>query len=109
MATTLRVLAQLAPSAGSETTLYTCATTSAVISSLFVCNTSSSTADTFTVRICVAGAADVAKQIIFSASSINPSTTLSIVAGITVANTDVIKVTSTNGTTSFSIFGQENS
>ena len=109
MATTIKVLGQLAPASGVETALYTSATTSVVISSLFVCNRSGSTADTFTVRICVAGAGDTNSQIIFSNTSIAPSTTTAVVAGITCANTDVIKVTSTNGTSSFSLFGQENS
>lgn len=105
---TIRVLAQSAPSAAAETALYTCATTSAVISSLFICNTSSSTADSFTVRICIGGAGDTAAQILFASAPIPANTTLPVVAGITCANTDVIKVTSTNGTTSFSLFGQEN-
>lgn len=105
---TIRVLAQSAPVATVETALYTCATTSAVISSLFVCNTSS-TADTFTARICVGGAGDAAKQLLYSGTPIPGNTTLAVVVGITMANTDVMKMTSTNGTTVFSAFGQENS
>ena len=106
---TLRVLGQLAPSAAAETALYTCATTSAVISSLWICNTSNSTPDTFTIRVNVGGAGDTAKQILFFEAPLPPNTSLPVVTGITLANTDVIKVTSTNGTCSFSIFGQENS
>lgn len=109
MAITLRVLGQLYPSAATETTLYTCATTSAVISSLVICNQSASTADTFTVRICVAGAGDSTQQVIFSNANIPPNTMVPLTAGLSLANTDVIKVTSTNGTCSFNLFGQENS
>ena len=109
MAITLRVLGQLAPAAGIETALYTCATTSVVVSSLWVCNTSSVASDNFTIRICVAGAGDDPKQLLFSAATIPPGTGFSIVAGLTLASTDVIKVTSSGGLTSFSLFGQENS
>jgi len=109
MAITLRVLGQVFPSAAVETTLYTCATTSAVISSLVICNQSVSTADAFTVRICVAGAGDSTKQVLFSNANLPPNTMVPLTAGITLANTDVIKVTSANGTSSFNLFGQENS
>jgi len=109
MPATLRVLAQAFPTATVETVLYTCGTTSAVISTLVICNTSSSIADTFTVRICVGGAADSNEQLIFSAASIPAGTMLPVTIGITLANTDVVKVTSTNGTCAFNMFGQENS
>jgi len=109
MAATIRVLGQSAPAATIETALYTCGTVSAVISSLFICNTDPGTPDTFTVRICVAGAGDNIKQVIFYNSPIPAATMINVVAGITLANTDVIKVVSTNGTCSFSVFGQENS
>jgi len=108
MAITLRVLGQVFPSATVETTLYTCATTSAVISSLVICNTSASTPDTFTVRVCVAGAVDDNKQLIFDNATIPAGTMLPVTIGITLASTDVIKVTSTNGTCAFNLFGQEN-
>ena len=101
MAATIRVLGQVAPSAASETSLYTCATTSAVASSLWVCNTSSTTPDTFSVRVCVSGAADNIKQLLFYLVTIPPNTSLSIVAGLSLANTDVVKVFATNGTCSF--------
>lgn len=109
MAATIKVLGQVAPSATVQTALYTCGATSAVVSSLFICNTDPSNADTFTIRISVANAADNIKQVLFYNSPIPAATMLNIVAGITLANTDVIKVVSTNGTCSFSAFGQENS
>lgn len=109
MTATIRVLAQLAPSAATETALYTCATTSVVISTLVICNTSVSAPDTFTVRICVAGAADNDKQLIFNTATLPAGTMLPVTVGLTLANTDVIKVTATNGTCAFNLFGQENS
>ena len=109
MPTTLRVLGQAFPSAAVETALYTCATTSAVISTLVICNTSLSTPDTFTVRVCVGGAVDTNAQLLFDSTTIPAGTTVPVTIGMTLANTDVIKVTSTNGTCSFNAFGQENS
>jgi hypothetical protein len=108
MSAILRVLGQLYPSAGVESVLYTCATTSVVISSLIVCNISPSN-DTVSVRICIAGAADTNAQLIYSNILILGNGALDLTAGITLATTDIIKVKSTNGTCSFQIFGQENS
>ena len=109
MPTTLRVLGQSAPTAAVEAALYTCGTTSAVISTIVVCNTSSTTPDTFSARINVAGAGDTPKQLLFSLAPVPPNTTVTATIGITLANTDVVSVLSTNGTTVFSVFGQENS
>ena len=106
MPATIRVLAQLYPAAGVETALYTCATTSVVISTLMVANTAGTT-DTITVRICIANAADTPSQL--SGTSVSPNGVLSLTAGLTLASTDVIKVTSVNGTCAFQVFGQENS
>jgi hypothetical protein len=105
---TIRVLGQSAPSASIETVLYTCGATSTVVSSLFICNTSPSAMDSFSVRVCINGAGDAVAQILFAQAAIPPTTTAAIVAGLTLATGDVLKVTSTNGTTSFSLFGQEN-
>ncbi len=109
MAVTIRVLAQAFPTATVETALYTCATTSAVISTLAICNTSVGSPDNFTIRVCVAGAGDSNEQLLFNSASIPAGTMLPVTIGITLANTDVIKVTSANGTCAFSAFGQENS
>lgn len=107
MPTTIRVLGQEAPAAATETPLYTCAKTSAVISTLTVCNTSQNTPDTFSIRVNVNGAADTPKQIVFSYATVWPNTTVSITVGFTLATGDIINVTSTNGTCSFNLFGQE--
>lgn len=61
------------------------------------------------MRVCVGGAADNAKQLLYSSAPIPGNVTLSVTTGITMASTDVMKVTSTNGTTVFNLFGQENS
>jgi hypothetical protein len=109
MAAIYRVLAQLAPSAAAQTTLYTCATSSVVISSLLVCNSDNSVADAVTVRINIGGVGDDPKQLVFAGLPVMPNGTVDLTAGLTLANGDVIKVTSANGTSSFNLFGQENS
>jgi hypothetical protein len=91
-----------------ETALYTCATTSAVISTLNICNFSGSS-DVFSVRVCVAGAGDANEQYIFANAVIPANTTVPYTSGITLADTDVIRVVSTNGNCAFQVFGQENS
>jgi len=108
MAATIRVLGQAYPTATVEATLYTCAKTSVVISALMVCNTSV-TPDMIAVRICIAGASDTNAQLLFSGTPVGPNGVINLTAGLTLANTDVVKVTSTNGTTAFQLFGQENS
>ena len=108
MAITIRVLDQAYPTATVEMTLYTCATTSVVVSALMVCN-NSVVPDTITVRICVGGAANNNKQLLFSGTPVGPNGVINLTAGLTLANTDIIKVTSTNGTCAFQLFGQENS
>ena len=107
MASILRVLGQSYPAAATETDLYACGTNSAVISTLTICNKSGS-ADAVTVRIAVAGVASVDKQLIVAGTNLAANSTMSMTIGITLAHLDVVRVTSTNGTTAFNIFGQEN-
>jgi len=107
MASILRVLGQAYPTANVETTFYTCATNSVVISTFFICNSGPSQ-DLVSARICVGGASSDNKQLLCSNLVIGGSSILEITAGLTLANTDVIKVTSQTGTTTFQLFGQEN-
>ena len=107
MAGTFRVLAQLYPTAAVETPFYVCNANSVVISSFMVCNLAG-ISDTLYVRICVANASNNNAQILYSNLSILGNGVLELTAGLTLANSDVIKVTSTNGTCSFQLFGQEN-
>ena len=109
MATALKVLGQAYPTATVETALYTVpAATSTVVSSLVICNTSG-TADTVTIRVAVGGAGSANKQLILSGVSLAGNSSISMTVGITLATADVIRVTSANGTSAFSAFGQENS
>jgi len=108
MGAILRVLGQAYPTANTQTTLYACGTTSAVVSTFSMANTAGN-ADVITARIAVGGEADNNKQLLFSNLIIAANSVLQLTAGFTFANTDILKVTSVNGTTSFQLFGQENS
>jgi len=102
---TYKVLAQSAPSATTATTLYT-ASNATIVSSLNVANTGGA-ADT--VRIAVRPAAATLANLHYLVYGVQvPSgAILTFTGGITLANTDVITVYSTTGTSSFSAFGSE--
>jgi hypothetical protein len=106
MTDTFKVLGQSYPSAATITTLYTVpAATSAVISSVVICNLSTTAADSVSILIKIAGAATSNQQYILSLLPMQPNNTYSAVLGISLATTDVISCFSTNGTCSFNIFG----
>lgn len=107
MSQTYKILAQSHPSATTLTDIYTVpALTSAVISSLVVCN--QSTATSFRVSVAVAGAADNVKQYLFFDAAIQANETQPYVLGISLATTDVLRVYATLATLSFNVFGVEN-
>lgn len=108
MATTLKVLGQSNPSATTLTTLYTVpASTSAVCSTLTVCNRSA-TATTFRVAVRPAGAGISNEHYLYYDVTIAGNDTFAATLGITLATTDVVSVYATLATLSFSLFGQEN-
>jgi hypothetical protein len=107
MGATAKVLGQAAPSATTETTLYTVpASTSAVVSTLTVCNRSA-TATTFRISITVGGGATADKDYLYYDTPIGGNDCFQDTAGITLATTDKIKVYATLATLSFQAFGQE--
>ena len=96
MSDSLKVLGQLAPSATTETVLYTVPDMSqTTVSSIVVCNRSGS-ARTYRVNVSVAGATTLAAN-----------TTEAHVIGITLNQTDVVKVYASSGDLSFNLFGCE--
>ena len=105
--TTYKVLAQSAPSATTNTDVYTVpAATQAVISTIVVCNRSTSSA-TYRIAVRPAGAAIanqhyIAYDVILAASD---STTLTL--GITLAATDVVTVYMSTANQSVSVFGSQ--
>lgn len=113
MATTYKTLSQSFPAATTLTAVYTVpVSTSTVISSLLVCNHSTTVTDLIRVSISVNGAADATMQYIYGGSSGNglpvaPNDTFSAQLGITLGAGDIIRVYSVSGTTSFNLFGSE--
>lgn len=106
MATTYKVLAQAAPSATTETTLYT-AGSAAVVSTIAVCN-QAGTAGTY--RIAVRPAADgttAQKHWVVYGATVPANDSIMLTVGITLAASDLIRVYASSGNMSFSAFGSE--
>lgn len=106
MATVYKVLGQVNPSATTATTLYTVpSATSAVCSTLAVCNIGVSTKYRVSVR--PAGATQANAHYLVYDASINANDSILLTLGITLASTDVVTVYSGTNTLSFSLFGGE--
>jgi hypothetical protein len=108
MALQIKVLGQLNPAGNTNTTLYSVPSdTSAVISTLNVCNYSTSSA-TFSIAIRPSGEALASKHYFSFNTSLAGNESLGITAGITLAATDVVTVSANTSNVSFSVFGSEN-
>ena len=106
MATVYKVLGQSAPSANSDSTLYTVpASTSAVASTLSVCNRGVST--TFRVAVRPAGATLANTHYVVYDNYVNAGDAVFLTLGITLATTDVVTVRAGTADMSFSLFGSE--
>lgn len=106
MANAYKVLGQSAPAATTATTLYTVpASTSAVASTLAVCNRSTST--TFRVAIRPAGATLANQHYIVYDNYVNQYDSVFLTLGVTLATTDVVTVYAGSANLSFSLFGTE--
>ena len=107
MADTLKVLAQSAPAATTETTMYTVgAGKEATISTLTVCNRAATTAS-FRITVAVAGAVTANNQYIYYDQAIDGNSSFAVTIGITLAATDVIRVYASTANLSFNLFGVE--
>jgi len=108
MPTAYKVLAQSAPSATTETTLYTVpAGTSAVISTISVTNQAGSSG---TYRIAVRPAADAStaqKHYIVYGATVAASDSIMLTLGLTLAAGDLVRVYASSANMSFSAFGSE--
>jgi len=106
MATTYAVLGQSAPSGATDTALYTVpSATSAVVSTLSVCNRGVST--TFRVAVRPAGATLANQHYIVYDNFVNAGDAVFLTLGITLAATDVVTVRAGTADMSFSLFGSE--
>lgn len=107
MATTYKVLGQSAPSATTATTLYTVpSSTSAVVSTINVCNRSNVT-DTFRIAVRPAGASLATSHYIAYDTNVGANESLSITIGVSLATTDVITVYAGTANLTFNAFGAE--
>jgi len=106
MATTYKVLGQSNPAATTLTSLYTVpSSTSAVCSTLSICNQGVSA--TFRVAVRPAGAAIAAQHYVVYDNWVNAGDTIFLTIGATLATTDVVSVYSSTATMSFNLFGSE--
>ena len=106
MADTWKVLGQAAPSATTETDLYTVpGSTSTTISSIVVCNRGS--AATFRISVSAGGGATANKDYLYYDLAIPANDTFAGTLGITLAATDVVRVYASTANLSFSVFGVE--
>lgn len=107
MPTNYKVLGQSAPSANTDTTLYTVpASTQTVISTVNVCNRGSAVA-TFRIAVRPGGAALANQHYQAYDISIDPNSTVPWTIGITLAATDVVTVRASTTDLSFTAFGGE--
>lgn len=108
MATTsYKVLGQVAPSATTETDLYTVpAATETIVSSIVVANRSTSDA-TFRLSVSVNGAATATKDYLAYDITIPANGQYTATLGITIDATDKIRVYASSANVSFSAFGSE--
>jgi hypothetical protein len=102
-----KTLGQAAPSATTETDLYTvAASTETIVSTIIVTNRSASDA-TFRISQSVAGGATANKDYLVYDSTIPGSGFITLTLGITMAATDKIRVYASSANLSFNAFGTE--
>ena len=109
MATTLKILGNALPSNTSNAALYTVpSSTSAVVSSIVVCN-QTTTAATCRIGADAGGDGPATSDWIVYDVSVGPNETIAFTLGVTLATTDKIWIrTGTASALSFAAFGQEN-
>jgi hypothetical protein len=107
MPQTHKVLGQQSPSATTLTTLYTVpASTSAVISTLVVCNTASG-ATTYRIAVRPAGATVATQHYVAYDAALPANDTVTLTLGVTLATTDVISVYAGAASVAFAAYGVE--
>ena len=113
MATTYKVLGQAVPAAttaagaaSSLTTLYAPSGVSAVLSTITICNQTTS-AVTYRVSVRVAGAADTPKQYVAYDISLPATATDTLTLGMTLATTDIVSIAASSTSVSFNAYGSE--
>jgi hypothetical protein len=108
MPTVYKVLGQAAPANTSNANLYTVpASTSAIVSTLVIANTTA-TAALAEVYVRIAGAAAATSNAVLYDASIPANSTATFTLGMTLATTDIITIqTATANALTFTAFGSE--
>jgi hypothetical protein len=107
MAIIYKVLGQSNPAANTNADLYTVpSATSAVCSTLVVCN-QSSTAASFSIAVRPSGAAISNTHYLAFNSNLNSNDSVTLTIGMTLAATDVVTVRASTTSVSFNLFGSE--
>ena len=107
MAITYKVLAQSAPSATTNTDVYTVgAGKQAVVSTITVCNRAASAA-TYRIAIRVAGSALSNEEYIVYDTQVPANDTISLTLGVTLGAADVVTVYASTANLTFTAFGSE--
>ena len=107
MPTTYKVLGQVAPSATTATTAYTCpSATQTIISSIVIANRNSSAA-TFRIAIRPNGATLANEHYIAYDVTVGASDSTVLTLGITIDASDVVTVYASTANLSFNLFGSE--
>ena len=107
MPTVYKVLGQSAPSATTDTSLYTVpSATSSVVSTIAVANRAATSA-TFRIAIRPAGETIANKHYIAYGSTVAANDSITLTLGISLATTDVITVYASTANLSFNAFGVE--
>jgi hypothetical protein len=107
MTTKYKVLGQSNPSAATPTTLYTVpAANSAVISTLNICNLST-TGGTFRLAVSPAGATLANSHYLAYDTALGASDSIAITLGMTLDATDVVRVYANTALMNFTAFGTE--
>lgn len=107
MGTVYKVLGQQNPTANTATTLYTVpAATSAITSTLNVCNLSNANV-AFSVAVRPAGATLANVHYLTYNTTLPASDSIGMTLGMTLATTDVVTVSANTGNVTFSLFGTE--
>ena len=102
-----KVLAQSNPSATTATTLYTVpAGTSAVLSTITICNQAASSA-TYRIAVRPAGATLAAQHYVAYDIAIAANDTTALTLGLTLATTDIVTIYASSATLSFNAYGSE--
>jgi guanyl-specific ribonuclease Sa len=108
MAQNFKVLGQSNPTACTYATLYTVpAATQAVVSTITISNANTSTNANYSIAIRPAGETLSAKHYITNNNVVQSLDSIGLTLGLTLGNTDVVTVYSSNPNVAFGIFGSE--